>query len=41
MEAAALKMLSLHLGLVMESADLIGEWRRLSGAVAADRHQAA
>ena len=42
MEEAALKMLSLHLGLVMESADLIGEWRRLSGAAAeADRHQAA
>lgn len=41
MEEAALKMLSLHLGLVMESADLIGEWQRLSGAAAADRHQAA
>ena len=32
LEAAALAMVSLHLGLVMESADLLGEWRRRSGA---------
>ncbi len=42
MEEAALKMLSLHLGLVMESEDLVSEWQRLSaGAAEADRHQAA
>jgi len=28
MEAAALKMISLHVGLVVESRDLIVEWRR-------------
>ncbi len=28
MEDAALKMVSLHLGLVMDSADLLAEWRR-------------
>ena len=27
LEAAALSMVSLHLGLVMESRDLLGEWR--------------
>jgi biuret amidohydrolase len=33
MEEAALKMVSLHLGLVMDAADLLAEWRR-SSAVA-------
>ncbi len=37
MEAAALKMVSLHLGLVMDSADLLAEWegREAPAAVAA------
>ena len=29
MEAAALKMVSLHLGLVMDAADLLAEWKKL------------
>ncbi len=32
LEAAALKMISLHIGLVVESGDLIAEWRRQRGA---------
>src|SRR5690606_28614137 len=36
MEDAALKMISLHLGLVMESADLLAEWRAAPTAAAAE-----
>jgi hypothetical protein len=32
MEDAALKMISLHIGLVVESRDLLEEWRRQSDA---------
>jgi hypothetical protein len=32
MEDAALKMISLHIGLVVESRDLLDEWRRQVGA---------
>jgi nicotinamidase-related amidase len=35
MEEAALKMISLHLGLVMDSADLIAEWRAAPAVAAA------
>ena len=35
MEAAALKMVSLHLGLVIDSADLLEAWRRAAPAQAA------
>ena len=39
LEAAALAMVSLHLGLVVDSADLIGEWRstKMSRSAAPDR----
>jgi len=32
LEAAALSMVSLHLGLVMESRDLLAEWRGVTRA---------
>ena len=35
MEDAALKMVSLHLGLVMDSADLLAEWRGAAPVAAA------
>ena len=35
MEDAALKMVSLHLGLVMDSADLLAEWRGVAPVAAA------
>ncbi len=35
MEDAALKMISLHIGLVAESRDLLDEWRRQAGAAGA------